>query len=115
MSVFHPAAWVMALSLTLATPAMAQQAKPSAAQNLAAYAGVYELAPGATLTVTYEKEHLFAQMTGQDKYEVFPAGPNEVEWKVVEAKATFQRAPDGHTTGLIIHQNGMDVPAKKAN
>jgi hypothetical protein len=115
MFAIRPTAWVMAISLTIAAPAFAQQPAPSNNKDLAAYAGLYELAPGAVLTVTAEGQHLFAQLSGQDKFEIFPAGPNEFAWKVVDAKVTFERAPDGHATGLVLHQNGADIPAKRGN
>jgi hypothetical protein len=102
----------LALTLSVFGPALADDPKTP---NLAAYAGHYELAPGFQIVITYEANHLFAQVTDQEKAEVFPAGPNEIAWKIVDAKATFEAAPDGHVTGLVLHQGGNDVPAKRVN
>ncbi len=105
-------ALALAVALVLPAAASAQDAKPA---NPAAYAGHYELAPGVQLVLTYEANHLFAQLTDQDKFEVFPEAPDAIAWKVVDAKATFEHAPDGHITGLVLHQGGQDVPAKKVD
>jgi hypothetical protein len=80
---------------------------------LQSYIGRYQLAPQAFVTVTREGDHLFAQVTGQEVYEIFPEGPKEFFWKVVDAQVTFDVAPDGHATGLVLHQNGRDVSAKR--
>lgn len=77
-----------------------------------AYAGVYELAPGFNLTVTREGEQIFAQATGQGKAEIFPESETEFFLKVIDARITFQRT-DGQVTGLVLHQGGRDVPAKR--
>jgi CubicO group peptidase (beta-lactamase class C family) len=80
-----------------------------------AYAGVYELAPGFNLTVTREGAQIFAQATGQSKAEIFPQSETEFFLKVVDARITFQRgdAGNGKVTGLVLHQGGRDVPAKR--
>jgi len=36
------------------------------------YVGEYEIAPGATVTISTEGNRLFAQVTGQDRFEIFP-------------------------------------------
>jgi hypothetical protein len=106
------AALAAVMAVTLSAPALAQDAKTP---NLAAYAGHYELAPGAEIVLTYDRNHLFAQLTGQDRFEVFADGPHGIKWVVVDAKADFQTTPDGHITGLTIHQGGQDIPAKKVD
>ena len=83
------------------------------AKALDALAGVYELAPQATLTITRDGQRLMAQLTGQAAFEVFPESPTAVFWKVVDAQATFTLGPDGKATALTLHQNGRDVPAKR--
>jgi hypothetical protein len=105
-------ALALAAAILLSGTAPAQDAKTP---NLAAYAGHYELAPGYEIIITTEANHLFAQVTGQEKAEVFPDGTDAVAWKIVEARATFDRAADGHITGLVMHQGGNDVPAKRVD
>lgn len=77
------------------------------------YAGRFELAPNFILTVTREGSHLFAQATGQGKAEIFPESEHEFFYKVVNAQITFKTDGQGRATGLVLHQNGTDVPAKR--
>ena len=80
---------------------------------LAGYVGQYQLAPNFILTVTLEGTSLFAQATGQPKVQIFPEGQREFFYKVVDAQITFQTDPAGVATGLTLHQNGADMPAKR--
>lgn len=77
------------------------------------YVGDYELQPGFVLTVTRDGGRLLTQATGQRQIEVFPESPTEFFLTVVDAQITFQRGADGKVTGLVLHQNGRDVPARK--
>ena len=70
------------------------------------YVGLYELAPNAVFRITREGSHLYAQLTGQPKIEIFPESETTFFSKVVDAQITF----DGD--GLILHQNG-DRRAKR--
>jgi CubicO group peptidase (beta-lactamase class C family) len=80
---------------------------------LVEYAGVYPVAPAFMLTVTVEDGALFVQATGQPKFPVFATAKDEFFYKVVEARISFQRDAAGGITGLVLHQNGRDLPAKK--
>jgi CubicO group peptidase (beta-lactamase class C family) len=77
------------------------------------YAGEYELAPGFLLTVTREGGRLFAQVTGQPKAEIFAESLKEFFYKVVDAQITFEAGESGPATGLVLHQGGRDIPAKR--
>ena len=79
------------------------------------YVGEYELAPGFIMTITAEDDKLFAQLTGQDKFEIFPSSEDEFFYKVVEAKIHFQRDEEGLVTHLILYQSGQEIPAVKLN
>lgn len=78
-----------------------------------AYAGAYELAPGFVLTVTREGDRLMTQATGQQKFEVFPSSETEFFLKVVDARISFVKGPDGQVDLLVLHQAGRDLPAKR--
>ena len=78
-----------------------------------AYVGEYELAPNVIITITKEENRLYAQITGQDKYEIFPKSETEYFYKVVDAQITFEKDDEGNVTGLIFHQYGLDMPAPK--
>jgi hypothetical protein len=77
------------------------------------YLGRYQLAPAFVLTVTREGDQLFVQATGQPKFQVFPKGDREFFYKVVDAQITFVVDESGRATSLVLHQNGMDMPAKR--
>jgi CubicO group peptidase (beta-lactamase class C family) len=78
-----------------------------------ALAGDYELAPTFSIAVRREGDHLFAQATGQPKFEIFPLAENRFFLKVVDAEIEFLRGPDGKVSGLVLHQNGRDMPGKR--
>jgi D-alanyl-D-alanine-carboxypeptidase/D-alanyl-D-alanine-endopeptidase len=77
------------------------------------YVGTYQFAPGIFLTATRDGDHLFMQLTGQDKYEIFPKTDHDFFYKVVEAGITFETDPQGKATALVLHQNGRDQRAKR--
>ena len=77
------------------------------------YVGEYELAPGFVLAVTLEGNRLMTQATGQSKVEIFASSPTEFFLKVVNAQITFVKDASGAVTGLVLHQGGRDMPAKK--
>ena len=53
------------------------------------YVGNYQFAPGVVLVVTRDADHLYAQLTGQQTFEIFPEGKNDFFYKVVDAQITF--------------------------
>jgi len=77
------------------------------------YAGRYELAPNFILTITREGDHLFAQATGQPKFELFAEGEKQYFLKVVDAQISFEVDAAGKTPALVLHQMGRDMPAKR--
>jgi serine-type D-Ala-D-Ala carboxypeptidase/endopeptidase len=77
------------------------------------YAGSYTLAPNFVFTVTREGDHLFVQLTGQQKFEVFPEGDRDYFYKVVDAQITFVTDSSGRATELILHQGGLDQHASR--
>jgi CubicO group peptidase (beta-lactamase class C family) len=77
------------------------------------YVGQYQLAPNFILTITREGDQLFAQATGQPKFQIFPESQRDFFLKVVDAQITFEVDASGHVTGLTLHQNGANMPAKR--
>ncbi|HEX2860979.1 MAG TPA: serine hydrolase [Lacunisphaera sp.] len=82
-------------------------------ETLREYAGDYPLAPTFVITITETGGALFAQATGQGKVPVFASAKDEFFYKVVAARISFQRDGAGKVTGLVLHQNGRDMPASK--
>jgi len=79
------------------------------------YTGRYEFAPGIALTFTRDGEHMFTQLTGQPKFEIFAEGEKDFFVKAVDAQFTFETGGDGRGTAAILHQNGRDQKAKRAD
>ncbi len=77
------------------------------------YTGQYQLAPGFILTITREGDQLFAQATGQPKFQIFPEAERDFFYKVVDAQITFTTDTTGRATSLTQHQNGADLPGKR--
>lgn len=77
------------------------------------YVGTYQVAGNVIFTITRDGDHLFAQLTGQPKAEIFPEGERDYFYKAVDAQITFVTDSNGRATELILHQNGRDVPAKR--
>jgi len=77
------------------------------------YVGQYQLAPNFIVTITREGDGLFAQATGQPKFQIFPESEREFFLKVVDAQVTFETDSSGRATSLTWHQNGVDTPAKR--
>ena len=77
------------------------------------YVGRYQLAPNFFFTVTREGDRLFVQATGQAKFQVFPEGPKDYFLKVTDAQITFETDAQGKAASLVLHQNGVNQPAKR--
>ncbi len=75
-------------------------------KSYAAYVGRYDYKTGV-LTVTSEDGHLFAQLTGQPKFEIFPKAPDDFFWKITDARIVFERDPAGNIIGGQHSQNGQ--------
>jgi hypothetical protein len=81
-----------------------------------AYAGSYELVEGDFfIAVSRDGDRLMTQCTGQGKTEFRPEAENEFFSTVNDACITFVKNAAGETTGLVLHQLGMDrlAPKKK--
>jgi CubicO group peptidase (beta-lactamase class C family) len=85
-------------------------AKP---KNLQLYTGRYELSEVGVITITTEENRLFAQLSGQQKLEIFPLAEGEFFWKVVDARIKFFKNEKGEITHSVLYQNGQELQAKK--
>lgn len=83
------------------------------AQDVKAYEGRYDFTNGAVMTITSEGSSLFAQLTGQQRFPIFAAGPDEFFWKVVEARIKFKRNENGQVVGGHFSQGGNEIDVQK--
>lgn len=82
-------------------------------KDLQVFTGRYEIAGIGVLTITTENDRLYAQMSGQSKFEIFPSSPDEFFWKVVEARIKFARDDKGVINQAKIFQNGQELTGNK--
>lgn len=107
---------------TYTAPVKPKPASPSA-KTLAAitpdtaayhlYTGKYALAPAVVMTISTEGDHIYEQLTGQARFEIFPSAPAEFFMKVVDARISFMKNEQGVVDQLVLHQNGRDITAKR--
>ena len=56
---------------------------------------------------------LCIQLTGQPKIRAYPESETTFFMKTVDAQFEFTRDPGGAVTGILLHQNGRDIPGKR--
>jgi len=80
---------------------------------LDAYVGEYRLSPQFSITVSRDGDKMFVQATNQPKFEIFAEKENEFFLKMPEAEITFVKDASGKVTGMVLHQNGRDLPINR--
>ncbi len=82
-------------------------------ENIKQFTGRYDFMNSAVMQITTEDDKLYAQLTGQPKFEIFPTSENEFFWKVVEARVKFIKNEKGEVSHAMFTQNGQEINAKK--
>src|SRR5262249_56440686 len=90
-----------------------RSAIPMTAEQLVRYAGTYRVRTGLEFTVTPEGDHLYAQLTGQPKAEIFPEAEHKFFYKVVDAQIDFETDSAGHATALTLHQGRVTLHGER--
>jgi CubicO group peptidase (beta-lactamase class C family) len=90
-----------------------RQAVALAPETLRTYEGVYELAPNFALTLSLVNGTLTAQATGQKPLELSAEATDAFFLSAMDAQIVFTRDTTGAITGLVLHQGGREMPAKK--
>ncbi len=80
---------------------------------LAGYTGRYDYGQGMVLKVTLDGTQLYAQMTGQPSFPIYPASTTEFNWKVVDANIKFVTDESGNVTHAFHHQSGQELKVAK--
>ncbi|MBI4721016.1 MAG: serine hydrolase [Chitinivibrionia bacterium] len=77
------------------------------------YIGRYEYPMGAVMTITRDGDRLFAQLSGQQQFEIYPESKDKFFWKVVEAGITFVRGENGAVAHAVHSQGGQEFSAPR--
>jgi CubicO group peptidase (beta-lactamase class C family) len=78
--------------------------------------GRYLLTPFFSLEVSREGQKLFCRATGQDRFRIYPASETSFFYKVTDAQIEFKLdKPGKRAMGLVLHQNGLKLPAIRAD
>ena len=97
------------------TTAQGTPATPVAvdAATLAGYVGKYALNPSFAIAITADKGHLYAQATGQQRFDLVATAANRFALQGVTAELEFVKNATGATEKLILHQGGTDQTGRK--
>jgi hypothetical protein len=82
---------------------------------LARYVGRYQLAPEFALEMSVVDGKLYVHPTGQPVLRLWAATETRFFLKEVEAVIDFTVEAGGKVTGMVLHQNGRDVPGKRVS
>ncbi len=110
------------IGLHLLEPSLPLQTYPAGADRraikldrdlLETYVGTYALAATTMIEISRVDDQLYLQLTGQPKFPLYAAADTEFFLSVVDAQITFERDAAGQVKQLVLHQNGMNLPAEK--
>ncbi|NOY36854.1 MAG: DUF3471 domain-containing protein [Chlorobi bacterium] len=77
------------------------------------YIGTYEIRKGLNFDISLVGEQLFARLTGQPAFEVYPVYKDRFEFRVAKAAIKFVRNSKDEVTTLLLFQGGKEIPAKR--
>ena len=104
------------------TPAAEPKASAVDSKGLDNYVGFYradpKVLPDLVLTVTRQGDRLFEQRTGAAQLELFAENDHDFIYGVLDSRdswVSFARDPIGRATGMVLHQNGMDVDVARTD
>ena len=76
--------------------------------------GKYDFTPTISIRISREGTRLFGQVTGQPKFELYAEQESKFFAKVVDAQFTFVKDDSGAVTAVVLHQNGANQTARRA-
>lgn len=82
-------------------------------EALKKYVGQYRVRPHVVITVSRAGDQLSMQVTGQPALPIYPESKTEFTLKIVDAKIDFVVNAANQVTGLVIHQSGHSISAKR--
>lgn len=111
--------WVMAREIArrVMGPELPDEGTPKifhlAPVDLAMILGKYALGGGTILTVTTETNHVFAQIAGRPRFELFPKSDRNFFVAGGSAEATFVRNANHHVVKVILKESGDRIDAPR--
>jgi CubicO group peptidase (beta-lactamase class C family) len=85
----------------------------SVSEDVKQFEGRYNFPNAGVMIISSEDNNLYAQLTGQPKFQIFPAGDGEYFWKVVQAKIKFIKNEKGEVEYGDFEQNGHKLKVAK--
>ncbi len=86
---------------------------PIAPSLYARYVGSYRFPNGSIMTVSIREGGLAAQLTGQNRLDIFPDAENLFFYRAVAAQLSFAHKGGEAAETLILHQNGYQQAAQR--
>lgn len=86
--------------------------EPGALDSLVGY---YQLSPDSVASVTRSADHLFSQLTGRVKYELFPLGNREYYVKAADFQGTFTTDSQGAIVGMVVRHDGIEQVGQRVD
>jgi len=86
---------------------------PVSAKLMAEYVGKYEVRPGLEITISLDGDHLFTQVTGQGKAQLFTESDTKFFTKDPEVLGEFVRNDKGAVAEMVGTQCGRDFRARR--
>lgn len=80
---------------------------------LGTYVGKYELRPSFVISITKEGGRLYAQVTGQPRYELYAESASKFFMKAIDDRILFVSNEKGSPEKLVLFRNGQEMPGKR--
>ena len=65
--------------------------------------------------MTRDGDRFMAQLAGQDAAQIYAETEKDFFYKVVDAQLTFETEAEGKVVAVVLHQNGLNPRAVRAN
>ena len=86
---------------------------PSSA--LQQFAGLYRLTPTFSINIERRDNQLYDKAPGQAAFPIYPYETTSFFLKAVDVQISFVVDRQGRVTGMVLHQDGMDMPGKRVD
>jgi CubicO group peptidase (beta-lactamase class C family) len=81
--------------------------------RLKEYGGCYKLPSGDLVMISIREDHIFAQVSDGDSWEMFPNSETHFFSKIADAEITFNVDGLGRVTGIVLRKYGEGREAKR--